>query len=349
MYFFLFTPVALNAVRQNKKQTTAFALIITCVFALMLYADNCSKSGRLQRFASRNGLKMYYFKHNRQSYARFVFSDITSGNSAGTYSKTRKNGTQDESPFKNHANYKSIDHLQNIFTNFRLLGESGDAKNINVQMVFIGYDATDDAMGKIAEIDYLEGVSFFDCILDFAFIETYKSTSSFFCFGMQNCSINASTVQSVSKNTSIKWLNVSFCELSEMDFACLCMIPNLERIELTNTVKNGRWIKHLLQAKKMEHIRILGLNSLDNDSAQYLSELKQLKTLEISGCDLTQVDILFLEKLKNLKNLVLTSSKITTNQVEYLKRLSNLHVTGIVPAQRLAHEQKTPVETAEPE
>jgi hypothetical protein len=305
-----------------------FAVLFLLIFVITTWLEKNKEIISLKKFAGINGLKMTFFTFENKEYARFVFA---SSENNFYHSLTTLTPTQREhrkKVFNRFVNYKTYQQLLDSLAKFEKLNNQESVKKINIQLVFVDYKFDNKTFMFVSKINYLQDLSFFDCSLDFTVIESYPTSSINFCLGFSGCIISSETIDSISRNECIKWINASNVDLSEEMFAKLCTTPNVTRIELTRIIKNDKWIKYLACVKKLQYLRILGLDMIHNNSAQEFSKLKNLVTLEIGGSDLTQVDLSFLDELPNIKEFIIPRTKLKQGQLSSIKNFSNIKISG---------------------
>ena len=79
---------------------------------------------------------------------------------------------------------------------------------------------------------------------------------------------------------------------------------------------------------------------MTNDSVQYLSSLKDLHTLYLSCCGLTDVGLQHISTITSLETLDVSYNDITDNGIKYLTILSNLKYINIQQCRNISDEGK---------
>jgi hypothetical protein len=280
----------------------------------------------LKKFAKINGLKISHFTFENEEYMRVVFASSENNFFHGLSTLTPAEREHRKKFFDKFVNYKIRQQLLDSLIKLEKLNDQKCVKKINIQLLLVDYEVDSEVFMSISKVGYLQDISFSDCSLDFDAIESYLTSSTNFCLGFSRCTISPKTIDSISLNKCIKWINMSNVNLSEEMFVKLCTTPNITRMELTRVIKNDQWIKYLVYLKELQYLKILRLGIVHNDSAHEFSKLQSLITLEIGGCDLTQADLSFLEKLPNIKKFIISHTKLKQSQMLYIENFSNIKI-----------------------
>jgi oligoribonuclease (3'-5' exoribonuclease) len=94
-------------------------------------------------------------------------------------------------------------------------------------------------------------------------------------------------------------------------------LVNIKKIT-PEIIQNLSGLKEQVIALKLNEIK------LESDELQFLSELKHLNTLQLSGTNLTDAGLMQIKDLPDLQNLNLYGTQVTDQSLEVIGRLKNI-------------------------
>lgn len=153
-------------------------------------------------------------------------------------------------------------------------------------------------------------------------IETLKLERSTFLKG--------SSLKYLSELTTLKSLTlVGINSLENEGLAQLSGLNNLEFLEVLDCWSlKSEGLKGIAGLSKLQSLNLRGCNGLHNSSFVYLAQLTNLQTLDLSFCDkiwgIWGSETKQLIRLTNLKNLNLTGSNVSDIDLQHVAKIASL-------------------------
>ena len=160
---------------------------------------------------------------------------------------------------------------------------------------------------------------------------------------VRNTEVAMVSVQETEQEKSKQPIPLKYLPLPEADSGLIQSLINLEAVVRNDPNRiNGLYI-NLVNIKKItpeiiqnlsglkEQVIALKLNEikLDSDKLQFLSELKHLKNLQLSGTNLTDTGLMQIKDLPDLQNLNLYGTQVTDQSLEVIGRLKNIRTINL--------------------
>jgi uncharacterized membrane protein/mono/diheme cytochrome c family protein len=160
---------------------------------------------------------------------------------------------------------------------------------------------------------------------------------------VRNTEVAMVSVQETEQEKSTQPIPLKYLPLPEADSGLIQSLINLEAVVRSDPNRiNGLYI-NLVNIKKItpeiiqnlsglkEQVIALKLNEikLDSDEIQFLSELKHLKNLQLSGTNLTDTGLMQIKDLPDLQNLNLYGTQVTDQSLEVIGRLKNIRTINL--------------------
>lgn len=193
--------------------------------------------------------------------------------------------------------------------------ESQDAEKLTIQM-------------SQENIDSITSLSLRDNISNIDGIEIFTNLKSVSVWGNQNNIIDLTPLSNLIK---LETLSISYVTIR--DVSVLKNLSNLTKLTLCRTATNDAPIsengfKDITVLKNMPNLSSLYINGYDignnSENAEILSELQNLATLSLVGCNISDSDLPYISQLKNLQELELGYVNYEGNNVTDITPLSSL-------------------------
>ena len=160
---------------------------------------------------------------------------------------------------------------------------------------------------------------------------------------VRNTEVAMVSVQETEQEKSKQPIPLKYLPLPEADSGLIQSLINMEAVVRNDPNRiNGLYI-NLVNIKKItpeiiqnlsglkEQVIALKLNEikLESDELQFLSELKHLNTLQLSGTNLTDAGLMQIKNLPDLQNLNLYGTQVTDQSLEVIGRLKNIRTINL--------------------
>ena len=160
---------------------------------------------------------------------------------------------------------------------------------------------------------------------------------------VRNTEVAMVSVQETEQEKSTQPIPLKYLPLPEADSGLIQSLINMEAVVRNDPNRiNGLYI-NLVNIKKItpeiiqnlsglkEQVIALKLNEikLDSDELQFLSELKHLKNLQLSGTNLTDTGLMQIKDLPDLEKLNLYGTQVTDQSLEVIGRLKNIRTINL--------------------
>ncbi|MEO0000511.1 MAG: hypothetical protein RL766_557 [Bacteroidota bacterium] len=160
---------------------------------------------------------------------------------------------------------------------------------------------------------------------------------------VRNTEVAMVSVQETEQEKSKQPIPLKYLPLPEADSGLIQSLINMEAVVRNDPNRiNGLYI-NLVNIKKItpeiiqnlsglkEQVIALKLNEikLESDELQFLSELKHLNTLQLSGTNLTDAGLMQIKDLPDLQNLNLYGTQVTDQSLEVIGRLKNIRTINL--------------------
>jgi hypothetical protein len=160
---------------------------------------------------------------------------------------------------------------------------------------------------------------------------------------VRNREVAMVSVQETEQEKSKQPIPLKYLPLPEADSGLIQSLINMEAVVRNDPNRiNGLYI-NLVNIKKItpeiiqnlsglkEQVIALKLNEikLESDELQFLSELKHLKNLQLSGTNLTDAGLMQIKDLPDLQNLNLYGTQVTDQSLEVIGQLKNIRTINL--------------------
>lgn len=138
-----------------------------------------------------------------------------------------------------------------------------------------------------------------------------------------NFGVGNSTFKYLDRQKSLKFLDVTGCEVDDSLIETLNKLPNLNGLRLGKTAITGNG---LLNLKRISKLKTLSLSALPNQTAvlRKLRGSTALEELRLSAEDVSPQDLSIIGTFKNLKMLWIEKAKVTDGDTSWICNLKNL-------------------------
>jgi len=183
-----------------------------------------------------------------------------------------------------------------------------------------GTNISDRGVQHIAKIKTLRSLNIGATQISDEAIEQLSSLVDLEVFRFCATKITDKGFQSLARLRNIRQLDVSDIPVSEKSFRLIGSLPKLESIDLGGVKVTARDIEDLRSAPCLRHI-ILFRSELNDAELHALSELKGVRTLQLSRNPFTNNGVAYLGKMTNLINVsMLECPNVSPGAVAQLKK-----------------------------
>lgn len=159
---------------------------------------------------------------------------------------------------------------------------------------------------------------------------TYKSLKKLNKFkkleslGISNLDLNDEILAEITKKLpELKSLvMIGNYDLSPQGYSYLKRLKKLEFLDISHSSLNDKGLKHIPQ----KALKVLSVDSskITGDSINFISKIKGISKLEISGLNLTDQDVLCLKDMKNLEELHVQYNRLSDKSLEVFAKIKSL-------------------------
>lgn len=148
---------------------------------------------------------------------------------------------------------------------------------------------------------------------------------------------------------SVRIQNISLLEknLRDDDIARIIGMSNLQGLEIRLNDLTSEGVKQLGEISTLRWLYMNGNERVDDDAAPHFAKLKALRSLDVSGSQITDATVAKLKRLTKLRELLVASTGVTSRclqDIGNLKELVRLDLSGtIVSDDGLEHLQQLPI------
>lgn len=130
---------------------------------------------------------------------------------------------------------------------------------------------------------------------------------------------------------SLKRLHINACSITDVDIERLHKLPLLEDLSLVLCPKITEMsLKHISKITTLTRLQYCEYGVLPSNGFKELSNLKKLKTLDISGCVIDDINLKYLmENFARLDVLNVGGIELTPNELVAVSNISNLTRLGL--------------------
>lgn len=146
-------------------------------------------------------------------------------------------------------------------------------------------------------------------------LEAYKMPLSEFQYIVRNCSqlIEVQIWSGINEwldelvlLPSLKILKLDSLRFSQKGFSKLCELKNLVHLELNDCEKiTSNFFSELVNLQNLETLNLLDCENIRDDDLKFISQLPNLSSLCLQRAEITSQGVQYLSSMKNLKSLVL--------------------------------------------
>ncbi len=128
--------------------------------------------------------------------------------------------------------------------------------------------------------------------------------------------------------TGLRRLDVDAAELTDDQIAPLKSLPNLEYLSAVGNSIHGGCLKDFACRNKIRMLD-LSFNPLSRTAIAEISQFKNLETLHLAQCNVTDKDVVEISKLTRLADLAIGQSLITVKSLNILKKMKSLYLLDL--------------------
>jgi hypothetical protein len=127
-----------------------------------------------------------------------------------------------------------------------------------------------------------------------------------------------------SRARRVKVVNLAYCDVESLPFACLRDLPSLKKLRLTCTILDDQDLKAIGELRTLEELRISGVK-IPDESLRHLGRLRHLRLLEVAGSTVSDAGLRHIGSITTLETLDISRTVATSDGIDCLGSLTRLH------------------------
>ena len=205
----------------------------------------------------------------------------------------------------------------------RLVRERGEARrSAGKSPTFRNTRVTSDDLRGLSNVQKL---SFVNCKMASDALLQFEGKATLATLELTNWTCDDSTFEATAQFGNLRTLRIKKTDITVGGLKAIGRLASLHVLDISSCKINNEGLKHLESLKTLQILRIADSQIIDGTLAILLPSLPSLKWLDVGSSPITDAGLVPLQDLRDLRTLVLSGTKITDQGLAHIGGLSKLH------------------------